>query len=115
MDINFVGFDPGNNGLKVAYFTAPNRLGYKFIPNISAPAIPLDIPPIGEDEDVLAVEVQSADRGFQEPVFLGNLALQQAQDKAEQDRRRDRSESVTVNQLVPASIGSTVRRGKGRL
>ena len=105
MDINFVGFDPGNNGLKVAYFPAPNKLGYKFIPNISAPAIQLDIPPVGEDEDVLAVEVLSADKEFQAPTFLGNLALQQAQDKAEQDRRRDRSESVTVNQLVPAVLG----------
>lgn len=112
MDINFVGFDPGNNGLKVAYFTAPNKLGYKFIPNISSPAIPLDIPPVGEDEDVLAVEISSADKEFQAPVFLGNLALQQAQDKAEQDRRRDRSESVTVNQLVPAVLGLLYEEGK---
>lgn len=103
--ISFVGFDPGNNGLKVAYFKVPNKIGYMFVPNISAPAIPLDIPPVGEDEDVLAVEVLSADKEYQVPTFLGTLALQQAQDKAEQDRRRDRAESVTVNQLVPAVLG----------
>lgn len=104
--INFTGFDPGNNGLKVAYFVSPSKIEYKFIPNISSPAIHLDVPPVGEDEDVLAAEVLSADSGeFQQPVFLGTLALQQGQDKAEQDRRRDRSESVTVNQLVPAVLG----------
>ncbi len=103
--VNFVGFDPGNNGLKVAHYISPNKIGYKFIPNISSPAISLDIPPVGADEDVLAVEVLSADKDFQKPVLLGNLALQQAQDKAEQDRQRDRSESVTVNQLVPAALG----------
>lgn len=110
--VSFVGFDPGNNGLKVAYFTAPNRIGYMFVSNISAPAIPLDIPPAGEDQDILAVEVLSADKEFQAPTFLGNLALQQAQDKAEQDRRRDRSESVTVNQLVPAVLGLLYEEGK---
>jgi len=103
--ISFVGFDPGNNGLKVAHFVSPNKIGYKFIPNISSPAIHLDIPPVGEDEDTLGVEVLSADKEFQKPVFLGNLALQQAQDKAEQDRQRNRAESITVNQLVPAMLG----------
>ncbi|HBR28601.1 MAG TPA: hypothetical protein DD789_04065 [Firmicutes bacterium] len=110
--VSFVGFDPGNNGLKVAYFKAPNRIGYMFVPNISAPAIPLDIPPAGDDEDVLAVEVMSADKEFQALTFLGNLALQQAQDKADQDRRRDRSGSVTVNQLVPAVLGLLYEEGR---
>lgn len=110
--ISFVGFDPGNNGLKVAYFKSPNKIGYLFVPNISAPAIPLDIPPVGDDQDVLAVEVLSADDDFQTPTFLGNLALQQAQDKAEQDRRRDRSESVAVKQLVPAVLGLLYEEGR---
>lgn len=112
MGVKFVGFDPGNNGLKVAYFKDPNKIGYMFVPNISTSAISLDIPPVGEDEDILAVEVLTSDKGFQEPAFLGNLALQQAQDKAEQDRRRDRSESVTVNQLVPAVLGLLYEEGR---
>lgn len=104
-DFNFIGIDPGNNGVKYAYLSS-GQIKYGFIPNVTGPAIPLDYPPIGKDEDILSVEILSAEDPAQtKPTFCGELARTQLQEHADQDRDRNKAETDAVNIICPAVFG----------
>lgn len=96
----FIGIDPGNSACKYV-FLSNGRIIYGQIPNVIGPAVPLTIPPVGLDEDVLAV------RGdfIEQPIFLGKLALNQLQDAANQDRSRDKAMSENVLSMIPTVLG----------
>lgn len=103
--MKFIGIDAGNSGCKYAYFK-DGQLVYGCIPNVTGKAIALDIPPTGIDERVLAVQVLSADEVEQrQPVFVGELAKQQLQEYAQQDRSRNKAESDAINLIVPTVLG----------
>ncbi len=103
--MKFIGIDAGNSGCKYAYFKE-GQLVYGCIPNITGKAITLDIPPSGIDERLLAVEILSADEAEErQPVFVGELARQQLQEYAQQDRSRNKAESDAIKLIVPAVLG----------
>ena len=103
--VRFIGIDPGNNGVKYAYFSG-DQVQCGFIPNVSGPAIKLDFPPAGRDEELLSVEVLSAEDTEQsKPTFIGELARTQLQEQADQDRDRNKAESDSVNIITPAVLG----------
>lgn len=105
-DIIFVGADPGNVALKLAFFRGDN-LYMRYIPNTNGPGINLTETPTGPDEKCLAVKVLSSENdSFRNQVhFIGDLAKRQLQADAEQDRDRNKVSSDSVNLITPAALG----------
>ncbi len=102
----FVGADPGNSALKLAYFIG-NEMYYKYIPNVTGLGITLSEPPSVSNERCLAVKVLSSDVDeFRSEIhFIGDLARQQLQGEAEQNRDRKKVETESINLILPAALG----------
>jgi hypothetical protein len=109
VEMNFVGIDPGNSRCKYSfeeYIAGKKVIRSKDVPNVTGEAIELDVIPTGKEEDLLAVQIHSADDAeYRKPVFIGNLALSQLRDTANQDRDRDKAEGDGVNLIIPAILG----------
>lgn len=104
-DFQFIGIDPGNSGAKVAVMR-DGKVKYYYIPNVTGPAITLHSIPKSRDEEVLSVEIQSAENWEdRKNIFVGELARQQLQENAIQDRDRYKVDSDSVNLIVPAVLG----------
>jgi hypothetical protein len=105
-EVRFISIDAGNSGNKYAYYRG-GQIFYGFIPNVTGQAIPLDFPPASNrEENILAIQVLSADTDeYRKPVFVGELARQQLQEYAEQDRSRNKVDSDSINLIVPAILG----------
>lgn len=97
--VEFIGVDLGNSAGKIAFFRG-NRVECHRVPNIMGEAIPLDSAPLGADDEVLCVSVNGS-----EEYFLGKLADDQLQDRALQDRDRDKANSSELQYLLPALLG----------
>lgn len=105
-EIQFLGIDPGNSACKYAYYCG-GQIRYGMVPNITGPAITLDIPPTSNhDENIISVKVLSADdEEHRQEHFVGELARQQLQEYAGQDRSRNKADSDSVNIILPAVLG----------
>jgi hypothetical protein len=101
----FVGMDAGNSTTKWATFDKEGKIIYGSIPNVAGPAIDLDFPPTGPSQDVMCVTIENEITKVKQKMFLGNLALNQLQDVARQDRSRDKANSDNINLFVPAVLG----------
>ncbi len=110
---HIIGLDAGNSAAKMVVYLegavqGPLRV---LIPNVSARAEALDIPPQSSDIwDRLHIEIMGAKSPFDGERFIGALAARQLFD-VEQDRRRNKSESDNINLITPALLAAICQPG----
>lgn len=110
---HFIGIDAGNSTAKVAAMTDGVALvSQAIVPNVSALAEELSIPPSSADPlKRLDMEIMNAEKGYEGEYFVGHLAAKQLAREVEQDRSRDKANSDNINLITPAILAALCHSG----
>ena len=107
-----VGIDPGNSSAKVVA-SMSNGTEHKYVvPNVSALAEELDVPPVSMHPlDRIDLEILNPAPGYDGERFIGKLAVKQCSQDIKQDRKRNKANSDNINLITPAVLAMLCQDG----
>jgi hypothetical protein len=109
---HFIGIDAGNSAVKLVASVGGGAEIAALIPNVSARAVELELPPITTNPlKQIHAEILAPMGNYKGEYFIGDLAAQQATEDLEQDRSRDKADSDNINLLTPISIAQFCQNG----
>lgn len=111
--LHFVGVGAGNSSAKVVtQLEGCDASVHAIVPNVSAFAEELDVPPASPDSlERLDLEILDPAEGYDGERFVGSLASKQLAQDVVQDRSRDKADSDNINLITPALLSALCEPG----